>query len=105
MSGDHRILCALCDEVGLPHPEAEWEFTPHRKFRADFAWPENDPPLALEVDGGVWTGGRHTRSTGFLRDHEKRNEYATQGWRVIYTTPDKLYTMETIDLIRRALLG
>ena len=38
--------------------------------------------IAVEIEGGVWIGGRHTRGKGFLRDIEKYNEAAAMGWRV-----------------------
>lgn len=61
------------------------------------------PRVALEVEGGVWTGGRHTRGSGFKKDMEKYNEAAALGWRIIRVTPDDLCTMDTIELIKRAL--
>lgn len=102
---DYRIFIQLCEDAGLPRPRREWEFSGRRAFRFDLAWPESDHMLALEIDGGVWTRGRHTRPKGFLRDHEKRNLAACEGWRIIYTTPNRLNTGATIELVREALLG
>ena len=99
----HATFIALLKSEGLPLPEPEYEFHASRAFRFDYAWPHVS--VALEVDGGVWTGGRHTRGAGFLRDHEKRNAAACYGWRMIYTTPKQLCTMETVNTIREALLG
>ena len=70
---------------GLPRPVAEYRFAPPRGWRLDFAWP--DRLVALEVEGGVWTGGRHTRGAGFLKDVEKYNCAALAGWTLIRTTP------------------
>lgn len=78
---------------GLPRPEREHKFDATRRWRFDFAWP--DKMLALEVEGGVWTGGRHTRGAGFLRDIEKYNRAACLGWRLLRTTPDKLISART----------
>ena len=44
----------------------EYKFHPVRKWRFDYAIPEHK--IALEVEGGVWTGGRHTSPKGFLGD-------------------------------------
>lgn len=63
----------------------------------DFAWPAYK--LALEIEGGVHTGGRHTRGAGFEKDIEKYNEMARLGWRIIRTTPENLYKVYTIQLI------
>lgn len=79
--------------------EKEYRFHPERKWRFDYAIPAIR--LAIEVEGGVWTGGRHTSSKGFLGDMEKYNEAALLGWCLIRTTPDQLLTRKTIELIKR----
>ena len=104
-AGDFKVFCAMCYDAGIPIPQHEWQFHHTRNWRVDIAWPSNDPPLALEIEGGVWTGGRHTRGSGFLRDVEKYNELACEGWRLIRVTPDQLHKTETIELVRRAMLG
>jgi len=67
----------------------------------DFAWPKYK--LALEVEGGVHTNGRHTRGAGFMKDMEKYNEMTRLGWRLIRTTPKDLYSVKTLDLVRDCL--
>ena len=79
----------------------EHRFHPKRKWRFDYAIPEYK--IALEVEGGVWTGGRHIRAQGFLGDMEKYNTATLMGWRVFRTTPDDLYKMATINLLRQAI--
>lgn len=75
----------------------EYRFHPVRLWRFDYAIPEHK--VALEVEGGVWTGGRHTSSTGFLKDMEKYNEATRLGWRVVRTTPSDLYTRKILGLL------
>src|SRR5690606_6883288 len=48
-----------------------------RNWRLDFAWPEHR--VAVEVEGGTRTGGRHVRPRGFEKDVEKYNELAQRG--------------------------
>jgi very-short-patch-repair endonuclease len=67
--------------LGLPSFEREFRFDPERRWRFDLAWPERR--IACEVDGGVWTVGRHTRGRGWEADAEKLNAAAALGWRVI----------------------
>ena len=81
--------------------EKEYRFHPTRKWRFDYAI--SAIKLAVEVEGPVWTGGRHTSSKGFLGDMEKYNEAALLGWCLIRTTPDRLLTSKTIELIKRRL--
>lgn len=81
----------------------EFKFHPVRKWRFDYALPAHK--IALEVEGGVWTGGRHTSSVGFLNDMEKYNTATLMGWRVFRTTPDSLLRKTTFDLLKNAILG
>jgi hypothetical protein len=53
-------------------------------WRLDFAWP--DQRIALEVEGGVWSRGRHVRPAGFLGDVSKYNAVTMQGWRLLRVT-------------------
>lgn len=76
----------------------EYRFNLERKWRFDYAIP--DHMIAVEVEGGVWTGGRHTRGAGFVADMEKYNSAAALGWTLIRRTPDQLLTEETLGLIR-----
>ena len=85
----------------MPTPTPEFRFHPVRKFRWDWAWPE--ARLALEVEGGVWSGGAHGRGTGIVRDMEKSSLAAEEGWRIIRVTPSNLATEATMDSIHRAL--
>ena len=43
--------------------------------------------VAVEVDGGIYSRGRHVRGSGFERDAEKRNAAVMAGWRVLHFTP------------------
>lgn len=81
----------------------EFRFHPVRLWRFDYAIPEYK--IALEVEGGVWTGGRHTSSVGFLGDMEKYNTATLMGWRVFRTTPDELYRLKTLNMIKMAISG
>lgn len=87
--------------AGLPAPVPEHSFEPSRRWRLDLAWPA--ARLALEVEGGIWTGGRHTRGAGFLADMEKYNRLAVLGWRLLRCTPEQLLLPETVALVRSAL--
>ncbi len=85
----------------LPAPVSEYRFHPRRRWRFDMAWP--DEMLAVEIEGGVWSGGRHTTGAGFSADCEKYNEAALLGWRLIRVTGDHIENGAAIDWIRRAL--
>ena len=70
--------------VGLK-PEREYRFDPGRRWRFDYAFP--DSKVAVEVDGGTYSGGRHTTGSGYAKDAEKMNAAIVDGWAVLrYTT-------------------
>lgn len=87
-------------ELGVT-PVKELEFYPSRKWRFDYAFV--DYRVALEVEGGVWSGGRHVNPRGFLGDMEKYNTAARCGWRVLRCTPDTLCTRATLEMLRDCL--
>lgn len=61
--------------------EREYKFHPIRRWKFDFADPKNK--IAVELEGGIWTNGRHTRGKGFKADTEKYNEAVKLGWKVL----------------------
>lgn len=79
----------------------EYRFHKTRMWRLDYAIPEHK--LAIEVEGGVWTGGRHTRPQGFTNDMEKYNTAARMGWRILRVTPKTLVKLNTFNMIRDAI--
>ena len=54
----------------------EHRFHPTRKWRVDWF---HESGVAIEIEGSVWTQGRHTSGSGFLADIEKYNALAEQG--------------------------
>jgi hypothetical protein len=100
-ASEHGLFFGLLKRDGLPLPEPEYVFAPPRRWRMDFAWVEQK--VGLEIDGAIWTRGRHTRGKGWLADTEKLNTAAALGWRMLRCTPSQLHTLELIATIRAAL--
>ena len=74
-----------CRAEGLKTPEREFVFYPGRQWRFDFAWPQ--VRLAVEIEGGIWNGGAHTRGGHFESDAKKYNAAGLAGWTVLrYST-------------------
>lgn len=86
---------------GLPTPTREFVFYPSRKFRFDFAWPSH--LLALEVEGGAWSSGRHTTGKGFSLDCEKYSLAALLGWRVLRATGEQVKSGQAIAWLEAAI--
>lgn len=79
----------------------EHQFDMERKWKFDFAIPSE--ALGIEVEGGTWSGGRHTRGKGYERDCQKYNAATLHGWKVLRFTTEMVKSGEAIDTIRRVL--
>ena len=97
------LLATHIKWAGLPVPRREFRFHPIRRWRADFAWP--DRKLLVEVEGGVWSQGRHVRGRGFQGDCQKYNAAAMGGWMVLRFTPDMVLDGSAIADILCVLRG
>jgi len=103
-----KIVTAYFAEQGIPRPNYEWRFLDSRKWRFDLAWilfVENKDPIrvAVEVQGGIWHGGRHTRGAAMLEEWEKLNTAAAMGWRILYCQPQDLCMNSFAQTIKQAL--
>jgi len=82
-------------------PTHEYRFHPKRRWRFDFAWP--DIKFAVEVEGGIWTGGRHTRGKGFENDLEKYAHALLLGWSVLRVGDKMIHDGTAIQMIQQLL--
>lgn len=89
--------------AGLPKPVGELHFHPTRRWRFDWAWP--DQKLAVEVDGGLFVRGRHSRGRGSENDMEKLNEALILGWRVLRVSTDMVADGRALGFIERVFNG
>lgn len=80
---------------------ARHEYAHRRDWRFDFAWPAQK--VALEIEGGTWTGGRHTRGKGFEEDAAKYAEAAIQGWKVLRATGAQVHDNTALGWVEKAL--
>lgn len=63
----------------------QFRFNPDRRWKSDFRI--EGTKILVEVEGGTWSGGRHTRGKGYEKDCEKYSYAASHGWIVLrYTT-------------------
>lgn len=87
------LLMKHLQELHIPF-EREYRFHPKRKWRFDFAFAGSDFVMirnfGIEIEGGIWIAGRHTRGKGFEADIRKYNEAAKLGWTVIRFTPNMI---------------
>lgn len=72
-----------------------------RDWRFDFAYLEKK--IAIEVEGGTFSGGRHTRGAGFEMDCRKYNEAMLLGWHIIRVTGRHIAEGDASIWIKKAL--
>ncbi|MBX3050835.1 MAG: hypothetical protein KF753_05135 [Caldilineaceae bacterium] len=75
-----RLFLAHWKRNELPALTPEYRFHPDRRWRFDYALPEQR--IAVEVEGGTWQNGRHNRAKGYAKDAEKYNAAQGLGWQV-----------------------
>lgn len=83
--------------------QRQYKFHPERRWKADFMIPAGK--LLIEVDGGTWTNGRHTRGTGYAKDCEKLNEATILGWAVLRFPTAEIKPGRAVQTILRYLNG
>jgi very-short-patch-repair endonuclease len=76
-------------------PVREHRFHPERKWRFDFAFLSEK--LAVEIEGGVFAFGGHSRGKGFEKDCEKYNAAIKLGWRVLRYSTDQAIAGHAIN--------
>jgi very-short-patch-repair endonuclease len=101
---------------GLPKPIREYKFAREvvgdapgirqrlreaklKDWRFDFAWV--DLRLAVEVEGGSFTQGRHNRPVGFEQDTIKYGEAMALGWTVYRCSTGLIKSGKAIEQIIR----
>ena len=88
---------------GIAGWKREYRFHPTRRWRFDFAWRVEG--VAVEIEGGTYVHGRHTRGEGFAQDCEKYNAAAILGWKVLRFTEEEVNDWSAIETLQQALQG
>lgn len=84
-----------------------YEFIPEHKFHEQRKWRFDycnlESKTAIEVNGAVFTQGRHTRGKGFINDMEKLNNAILAGYVVLQFTPGQMNESKTFELIKTVI--
>jgi hypothetical protein len=81
---DYAFLSGEAPQFEAPEPEYH-ALGDRRRF--DYAWPARK--VLVEVHGGVFISGGHTRGSGFIADRQKMRSAAIDGWLVLeYVTTE-----------------
>ena len=96
--------------AGITGWEREYRFAFPRQWRFDFAFPELK--IAVEIDGGTWVRGRHSRGAGVRADCEKTSMAALMGWRILRVDTDHVndgialrWVQQAVGVAPRSLFG
>jgi len=102
-----------------PEPITEYRFAAHhvggpgkglrdrlraaglQDWRFDAAWPAL--MLAVEIEGGAWTGGRHTRGAGFEADLVKYGAAQLLGWTIYRCGSSLIKSGQAADMIMKLI--
>ncbi len=79
--------------------EQEFKFHPERKWKADFHLVGKK--ILVEVEGGIWSSGRHTRGKGYIGDMEKYNAATMMGYQVIRFSTEQVKSGLAIQQIEK----
>ena len=77
------ILQSMLNKMNIKFT-TEYRFYKKRRWRADYYLP--DYMTLIEIEGGVWVKGRHTRPYGYENDCEKYNKAQLLGYKLIRFT-------------------
>lgn len=111
------IFAFYWQTMGAPiTPQTEYKFSQERyldkrgrsrtrQWRFDFAWVNER--VAVEIEGGVFTGGRHGVGMGMVNDCNKYNSAALDGWIVLRYTVKHLQSNPdaVIQQVKQALVN
>ena len=81
--------------------EQEFKFHQSRKWRADFHL--KGRMILIEVEGGIWSGGRHTRGKGYIGDMQKYNAATMLGYQVIRFSTEQVKSGKAIEQILKLI--
>jgi very-short-patch-repair endonuclease len=91
------VRLAILNRLLFPGWLEEYKFC-ERRWRFDFA--HTELRIAIEIEGGVYSRGRHVRPKGFLGDMEKYNRATVLGWQVLRMTPQQFDGLEFVPLVK-----
>ncbi len=95
MNEAHLLLEKHLRELGLQY-QCEYPFAAQigRKWRFDYLLTDirnGNALVAIEIEGGLYVRGRHTRGKGYQGDLDKYNHATMMGYRVLrFSTQDIL---------------
>ena len=108
--GESKLEAALMQQLAVtqtPLPRRELMLVPGRRWRCDMTWEVavegGARGLVVEIDGGGYVQGRHSRGAGMDEDGRKVAALQALGYRVLRVTGTHVKSGEALAWIRREL--
>jgi very-short-patch-repair endonuclease len=98
-SAGEEALAGQIRIFGLPQPKREVQLIPGRLWRCDFYWNVYD--VVVEVEGGVWKGGKHTSARGFEEDCRKYNAITAKGFKLFRFSTEMVTNGEAVRFLEK----
>lgn len=98
LSKGEEAFALQCRVLGLD-PLREFTFCSGRRWRFDFFFPNERRPLAVEIEGGTWSNGRHVRGASFAKDCDKYNRATMMGIAVLRYTTDMVISGAAVNQV------
>ena len=99
-SNAEALLAVQLEQAGIYYQrEVLFARALGRKWRADFLVQPGD--ILIEVDGGLYVVGRHSRGAGVEADMEKLNAAVELGYTVLRYSPRQINNGTALEQIRR----
>lgn len=97
---EYRFAAEACGGPGARVRE-RLVFAGLKDWRFDLAFVEQR--VAVEVDGGAFIQGRHSRGAGMREDCAKFSTAAALGWRVLRVLPEQVANGQALTWLEAAL--
>ena len=103
MSALEDTLAFQLRALGITGWTREYRWHAAVAWRADFAFPA--AKLLVEIEGGTYIAGRHSRGAEFAKDCLKYAAALLDGWGVLRFTTEHVTDGWAVDIIALALAG
>jgi len=98
-----NLFAMQLDSAGLTGYVREYQAIPGRKFRFDFAFIQPEHRLLIEINGGTYNGGAHSRGVGLNRDYEKGNLAVVHNWRVLSFDTKQVKSGAALEVVEQLI--
>lgn len=99
LSEGEETMALQLKALKIPFEREVMFYNPHRTWRFDFVI--TGTKFALEIEGAIWSNGRHTRGSGWEKDAEKYNTAAACDWKVFRFSTGMVKKGEAIKFLQR----